>query len=54
VWPLLRRAVVIGILFVLLAYAWQWLVNEQRRVVEVTLFAAAGPAGDLPGLPGRA
>ena len=49
-WPLLRRAVVVGVLFILLAYAWQWLVAEQRQTVEVTLFAADGPAGVLPGL----
>jgi hypothetical protein len=53
-WPLLRRAAAIGILTLLLAYAWQQLLGGQRRVGGVWLFAAAMPAGDLPGLERRA
>ena len=49
-WPLLRRAAAIGILALLLAYAWQQLLGAQRRVAEVSLFAAVGPARDLPAL----
>jgi hypothetical protein len=53
-WPLLRRAAAIGILVVLLAYAWQQILGAQRRVAGVTLFAAAVPAGGLPALGRRA
>lgn len=52
--PLLRRAAAIGILALLLAYAWQQILGGQRRVAGVTLFAAAMPAGDLPALRRRA
>jgi hypothetical protein len=53
-WPLLRRAAAIGILALLLAYAWQQILGGQRRVAGVTLFAAAVPAGGLPALRRRA